>query len=68
VHPAAGPVLTPHPATIHAREATMKLTLKIEDLAVETFTADPDAGSDATQTVLDLCTKMTGLCPCTPAV
>jgi hypothetical protein len=44
------------------------LKLKIEELAVETFAADPDAGSAATKTLLDLCTQMTGLCPCTPAV
>ena len=42
------------------------LTLKIEELAVETF-ATADAGSAATRTLLDLCTQMTGLCPCTPA-
>jgi len=44
------------------------LTLKIDDLAVETFATVADAGSAATRTLLDLCTRMTGLCPCTPAV
>ncbi|HEX8692107.1 MAG TPA: hypothetical protein VF746_06800 [Longimicrobium sp.] len=51
-----------------------KLTLEIDELAVETFAADGDAGMDAgtvegqelAPTILKLCTAMTGLCPCTP--
>jgi hypothetical protein len=51
-----------------------KLKLEIGELAVETFAADADAGTDAgtvegqelAPTLLKLCTAMTGLCPCTP--
>ena len=51
-----------------------KLTLGLGDLAVESFVADrePPAetrtveGREAAPTLLDLCTRMTGLCPCTP--
>ena len=42
-------------------------TLKTEDLTVETFVTEADDPSAATKTLLDLCTQMTGLCPCTPA-
>lgn len=51
-----------------------KLTLNVDELAVESFAAErePEAavgtveGREAAPTLLDLCTKMTGLCPCTP--
>lgn len=43
-----------------------KLMLRMDDLAVETFSPTDFGESDPTKTLLDLCTKMTGLCPCTP--
>ena len=50
-----------------------KLKLEMDELAVETFAtaAEPAAGGtvhgqDLGRTLLNLCTQMTGLCPCTP--
>jgi hypothetical protein len=51
-----------------------KLTLELGDLAVESFVADREPpvkggtveGREGAPTLLDLCTRMTGLCPCTP--
>jgi hypothetical protein len=40
--------------------------LQIDQLTVETFAVVEDADADLTKTLLDLCTQMTGLCPCTP--
>lgn len=43
-----------------------KLSLRIDDVAVESFPTSGDGVADVTKTLLDLCTQMTGLCPCTP--
>ena len=55
-----------------------KLKLKVDELGVESFAADRDGGADGktavgtvearelAPTLLNLCTAMRGLCPCTP--
>ena len=40
--------------------------LQMDQLTVETFAVLEESDADVTKTLLNLCTQMTGLCPCTP--